>query len=178
MKSILIRLLIVIGVFIAILYGVGLLLPRSYSIAVSAEIAAPASQVFPEINQLSNWKNWSPWGEQAGLNIEYGGAQAGVGSVQTWSDPRGNGKLWITESVPNELVKYRMYSGGFPEMESSIQLKPAESDPSKTIVTWASEGSLPSGPFYGYFSMLFEPGMQAEYDRGLGKLKSFIESKK
>ena len=119
MKTIFFRLLLVIAAFVGLVFVVGTFLPRNYALESVVEIDAPVDAVFPQINELENWSNWSPWGEQEGIDVEFKGESAGVGSILTWSDPRGDGKLWITESQPNQLVKYRMYSGGFPEMESN-----------------------------------------------------------
>lgn len=172
MKTIFVRLIAVVLLFIGLVWLIGFLLPRDYSIRSTIDIAAPPERVFPMINELAQWENWSPWSEQAGLDVQYSGESSGVGSMQTWSDPRGDGKLWISDSQLNQRVIYKMRSGGFPEMENTIQLKPTDDG---TNVTWTSEGKLPSGAFYGYFARLFAPGMQAEYDRGLAKLKSVAE---
>ncbi len=161
-----------IGLVVLILWLVGFLLPRAYSIRSTVTIERPAAEVFPLINDLRNWSEWSPWGEQADLDVKYSGDDTGVGSVQTWTDPRGDGKLWITESEPDQSVSYSMFSGSFPEMDSRIELVPRSN---ATEVIWTSEGKLPSGAFYGYFSWLFAPGMRGEYDRALARLKSVVE---
>ena len=171
MKSIFLRLISVVFVFIFLIWLAGYLLPRSYSIQSSVDIAAAPDKIFPLVNELPNWRDWSPWGAE-GLEVQYSGEAAGVGSIQTWSDPRGDGKLYITDSQANEKVTYKMRSGGFPEMESSIELSSSDGN---TSVTWSSEGELPNGAFYGFFALLFQSGMQAEYDRGLAKLKSVAE---
>ena len=172
MKSIFLRLICAIGLVLTFFWLVGYLLPRSYSISSTVTIDRTANQIFPMINDLRNWSEWSPWGEQADLDIKYSGGDQGVGSVQTWTDPRGDGKLWITDSKPDQSVTYKMFSGNFPEMASRIELTPTGD---ATEVTWASEGTLPSGAFYGYFSWLFAPGMRGEYDRALTRLKSVVE---
>lgn len=166
--------ILVIAIGITCVALVGNLLPRSYSIRSTIEIEKPVADVFPLVNELQNWKLWSPWGQQAGLEVAYTGELAGEGAVQTWKDPRGDGKLWLTESQPNKLVAYKMTSGNFPEMESQFEFETRDEN---SFVTWVSEGELPPGAFYGYFSFLFAPGMQAEYDRALTRLKSECESK-
>ena len=174
MNSIFLRLLLVIAVFVGILWFIGSMLPRDYSLEATAVIACQPEEVFPKLNNLSEWQDWSPWSSE-NLEVKFPGETTGVGAIQTWTDPRGNGKLWITESQPHSLIKYKMYSGGFPELESQFDIKAISEK--QTQVKWSSKGRLPSGAFYGFFSMLFEPGMQAEYDRGLTKLKADLESK-
>ena len=171
MKSIFLRLLLVILVFIGIIWAIGCFIPRDYSIQSTIEIAAPSEDVFSMINELPNWQDWSPWGTE-GINVKYSGESAGKGSIQTWADPRGDGKLWITESQPTERVAYQMVVAGFPEMSGNFLIEPKGES---SRVTWSSEGTLPSGAFYGYFSFLFGPAMKARYDFGLGKLKENLE---
>jgi len=108
------------------------------------------------------------------LSIEYSGADSGVGAVQTWTDPRGDGKLWITRSEPFQGIDYQVIFGNFPEMDSRIEL--SAQGPS-TQVTWSSKGSLPGGPFYGFFGTFFSTHMKDQYNRSLEKLKTVVEEK-
>ena len=129
---------------------------------------------------MRDWQEWSQWSPKQleSLRVEYSGTEAGVGAAQKWTDPRGDGKLWIVESIPNEKVEYRLEFAGFPEMESSIELVPIEGDSDagdSTKVVWASHGKLPGGPFYGFFSPFFANGMKHQYDASLGRLKSLVE---
>ena len=80
---------------------------------------------------MKAWAKWSPWSPNQieGLKVEYSGTPSGVGSAQSWTDQRGDGKLWIVESVPNQRVGYRMEFAGFPEMASSIELAAPTKNP-------------------------------------------------
>jgi exonuclease V gamma subunit len=96
----------------------------------------------------------------------------------TWTDPRGNGKLWIVQSQSPETVDYLMRFGNFPEMESSIRLSPtgADVDNPVTTVRWNSRGRLPGGPFYGVWAHQFSNHMQQRYQQWLVKLKAKMEA--
>ncbi len=181
MKSIFVR---VVGAFlliVAIVSGIGFLLPRDYNIRSSVTIDAGPDNVFPHINTLSNWQQWSPWNSDdiTGLGIKYDGPDSGAGATQTWRDPRGRGKLWITDSDPAGTVDYMMEFPRFGDMDGRFLLTPEEAGASgqlRTTVTWSSDGTLPSGPFFGYFAGMFRTGMQTEYDKGLANLKKAVES--
>lgn len=176
MLSILFRLLGVIAVFIMIVLLIGTLIPRDYDAATHVVIKAPPEVIFPELNTIKRWSNWSMWSEHEieGLTVTYAGPASGVGAIQEWTEPRGNGVLEITESLLNEKVGFVSEFSNFPEMQSTISLVP-QSDGTK--VTWQSTGSLPSGPFYGWFGMTINDSLEMEFRKALNKLKMQSESK-
>jgi hypothetical protein len=171
-----------IAVIVGIVAVIGSLLPRSYDFESATVIDAPAESVFDQVNTIKAWQDWSQWSPDhvEGLKVEYSGTKAGVGAAQKWNDPRGDGKLWIIDSVPNQKVAYKLEFAGFPEMDSSIDLSPVAAGAgqgAQTRVVWSSSGKLPGGPFYGFFSPFFANGMKHQYDASLERLKALVESK-
>jgi hypothetical protein len=171
-----------IAVIVGIVAVIGSLLPRSYDFESATVIDAPAESVFDQVNTIKAWQDWSQWSPDhvEGLEVEYSGTKAGVGAAQKWNDPRGDGKLWIIDSVPNQKVAYKLEFAGFPEMDSSIDLSPVAAgagEGAQTRVVWSSSGKLPGGPFYGFFSPFFANGMKHQYDASLERLKALVESK-
>ena len=175
MSNLLLRIAIALGLLVGIVALIGSLLPRDYAFESRVEVAAPPEDVFPWLNNLDQWQNWSMWRRDRieGLSVQTGPKKEGVGAVQTWSEPRGRGKLWITASEPDRRVEYKLDFENFPTMDSTIQLVPSGQG---TTVIWTSRGKLPSGPFYGYFGSIFGDGMKYEYDQALQELKKQIES--
>lgn len=151
---------------------IGSLLPHGYSLSASREISASPAEVYAQIDSTPKWKSWSQWDPDTieNLTVSYGAD----GKSQRWSDVRGDGKLWFTDQKADQRIDYRMRFANFPEMDASIILEPSSSG---TLVTWNSEGVLPSGPFYGYFRHVFVSGMTRQYEQSLGKLKSVVEDK-
>ena len=98
-----------------------------------------------------------------------------IDSSRSWTDRRGDGKLWITDSTANELVAFEMDFANFPRMSSRIELESSQ-PAGQTMVTWSSSGRLPAGPFYGYFGSFFSTQMRHEYEKSLAKLKQVVES--
>lgn len=174
MLNIAIRLVGVILAVALLVLAIGYFLPRDFEIDASIDIAAPPEKVFPMINSLPEWQKWSNWNEEKieGLTIRYGEIKDGVGAVQTWTDDRGSGKLWITKSEPSKSVEYKLKFGDFPEMFSRFELFPSRGG---TRVEWTSRGMLPNGAFYGYSALLFPMQMTHQYDQSLNRLKELIE---
>ena len=175
MINLLLRILAALAVFIAIVMLIGTLIPRGFVTTSSVLIDAPPEKIFPYINRIRLWSEWTSWNPHdiTSLKVEYSGSEEGEGAVQTWTEPRGKGKLWITESVENQSVNFTSSFANFPDMESSLMLVP-ESD--KTRVKWISTGSLPAGPFYGWFGLTFADSLQVEYKTSLERLKRLVET--
>lgn len=176
------RLLMLVAVLVCIVAVIGSLLPRSYDFESVVVIDAPPASVFQKVNTMKSWQEWSQWSPQQveDLRVEYSGTPAGVGAAQAWTDQRGDGKLWVIESIPNQKVAYQLEFAGFPEMASSIELIPVgdeSGEGKKTKVVWSSSGTLPGGPFYGFFSPFFANGMKHQYDASLGRLKGLVENR-
>ena len=170
--------MLLVGAVLAVFAVIGSALPRNYDFSTQIEINSPANQVFPQINTISNWKNWTQWNpaDIPGLTVQYSGAEAGEGATQTWKDVRGHGKLWITKSLSGKEIEYDMDFANFPTMTGRIEL--SELGDAQTVVRWSSRGKLPGGPFYGYFAPFFSTQMKNQYDQSLAKLKNLVESGK
>ena len=51
------RLLLLVAALLGIVAIIGSLLPRSYDFSTEIEIDAAPESIFPEINEIANWKN-------------------------------------------------------------------------------------------------------------------------
>lgn len=173
MFRIFVRLLLVIAAIIAVILAIGACLPRSFDVAVERNIAAAPEAVFAEISDLRNWSRWTAWNPAANphLQIEYGPRTSGPGASQSWSDPRGSGKVWITGVEEGRKLVYQSRFGRFPEMTSQIEITPREHG---SRVRWTSRGRLPGGAFYGYFRGIFAAGLQREYNSNLTALEQVL----
>jgi|GEM_PF-978118 uncharacterized protein YndB with AHSA1/START domain len=169
----------VCGAFAALIglfWVIGLLLPHGYETSAEVVIEAPPEKIFPYLNRLDQWPAWSQWqtGKDSVFRVKYGPEVEGVGAVQTWQEPRGQGKLWITESELNRSLSYVVEFGDFPRMESRFLLTPREG---RTVVTWKSSGRLPGGAFYGWLRLAFVNGMRDQYQQALLKLDAVVTGK-
>jgi hypothetical protein len=83
--------------------GYGMYLPPSLRQSCEFRHASSAT--------LRKWEAWSPWAKldpTAKSTLE--GPSAGVGAVFAWSGNNqiGEGRMTITDSRPNELVRFRL----------------------------------------------------------------------
>ncbi len=116
--------------------------PNVFRVQRSATLPAPASAVFPLIDNFRNWTRWSPWEKlDSQLVRAYEGPAAGRGSVYAWKGNKkvGEGRMTIVDSVPNERIKIDLeFIKPFASRNDTIfTLTPAAGG---TRVDWLMEG--------------------------------------
>jgi Polyketide cyclase / dehydrase and lipid transport len=153
--------------------------PAEFRIERTATIAAPAPEVFVQVNDLHNWQAWSPWAKlDPQAKISFAGPPAGQGAVFTWSgnDDVGEGSMTLAESRPNELIRIqvafvRPFEGG---NVSEFAFKP---DGQQTAVTWTMSGR---NGFIGKAMCLFvdmDKMLGGDMEKGLAQMKAVTEAK-
>ena len=170
------RLLLLIAAIIGVLLLFEQMLPRSYDFQQTVEIDRPAAEIFPYLNSLKKWPQCSHQfnvEKIQDLVIKYNGTEEGVGAAQTWTEIRGKGDLWITESMPNKSLAYKNTFLNFPEETSTFTLEPDGEN--KTVVMWHTVGQLPRTPLYGFGALLYEGQMEYQYEKSLLELKELLE---
>ena len=157
---------------------VGFFLPAKVHLERSIIINQNPNNVFKVINSLSNFNKWSPWYEYD-VNATYTltGPESGTGSKLSWqgNNKIGKGSNEIIESIPNEYIRTKFYFGKSENPAlSKISVTSAENG---TKVTWAFENDFGYNVFYRYFGLVLEDMIAPDYERGLKKLKEYLESK-
>jgi uncharacterized protein YndB with AHSA1/START domain len=138
LKKILIALAAIVAVFLIVVA----LQPSEFKVERSATISAPPAAVFEQVNDFHKWEAWSPWAKlDPNAKVTFEGPPSGVGTIMTWAGNSevGEGKMTLTESKPNELVKIDVAMVKPMEGSSTTQFtfKP-EGD--QTAVTWSMAG--------------------------------------
>lgn len=99
-------LFILLGLFFLTIVLAGLFLPASWVVEKAELVHATPKELFPLINSLEKWPNWTVWTSDD-LTLEYSEQKEGLGAVQIWKSNKINGKLTITESSLNKEIKYQ-----------------------------------------------------------------------
>src|SRR4030095_6948838 len=80
------KILLVLLVAVAVLAGVAALQPADFRIERPATMAAPAPDVFAQVNDFHNWEAWSPWAKlDPAAKNSFAGPRAGNGAAFAWS---------------------------------------------------------------------------------------------
>src|SRR6476619_7472628 len=109
-RKVLVGLGILVGLA-GVLAVVVALQPSHFRVERTATISAPAGVVFAQVNDLQKWEAWSPWAKlDPAVKNTFEGPSAGKGAVFAWdgNDKVGAGRMTITESRPNELIRLEL----------------------------------------------------------------------
>jgi len=168
----------VIGIIFLALIGIivilGMIAPKELSVSRSIVINAPQAVAFNTVNDLTTWEAWSPWKEEdPSIATTFGDKTSGLGASSMWtSDNSGAGKMTITEIESQEKIAFEMEFDGNGGNYSNWLFNPTEGG---TSVTWDFNTVFPF-PINGIMMLQgFESIMIENYDRGLAKLKTYVE---
>lgn len=141
LKKILIAVPLAIVAVVAVILIAAAFRPYSFAMERSATLDATPAALFAQVNNHHNFEKWNPFSEgDPGVRYTYSGPDSGVGAACSWEGGKsGKGTSTITESNPNELVRFRMDWIEPMEGTSTVDFifKP-EGD--KTLVTWKMYG--------------------------------------
>lgn len=137
LKKILLGLAAVIVVFVIVVAT----RPTDFRVVRSTTVPAAPDAVFPYINDLKKWQEWSPWAKlDPNAKNTFEGLTAGVGAKFSWegNNDVGVGSMTITESKSPELVRIKLSFLKPMEGDSDVvfTLKP---EAGGTQVTWAMD---------------------------------------
>ena len=173
------RTALVLVLFFVIIVIVSLFLPSSFQMKRSVVIDADKGQVFKQVNDLRNWKNWSPWQvkDPTIYNNDklFSDPSHGVGASFSWDsdhDEVGSGTMEITVSNKNEFIENVVDFGmgevigiwSFNEVEDGIE------------VVWGMKLDFGFNPFSKFFGIFMEDKVAPDYELGLERLKVFSEN--
>lgn len=171
-KKILVALAAVIGLFVIVVAT----RPADFRISRKAVIPAAPAVVFPHVNDLHLWQNWSPWAKlDPACKIGFRGPDSGKGSAFTWSGNNevGEGSMEIIESVPNEKVVFDLIFVK-PMAGKSLTEFTFKPEGSGTEVTWTMSGK---NDFMGKLFSLFvdcDEMVGSQFEKGFGNLKAVV----
>jgi hypothetical protein len=174
LKKILIGLLAVIGVFAAVVA----MRPSDFRVERSAVVSAPVPVVFAQVNDLHNWDAWSPWAKlDPAAKQTFDGPRAGTGAAFAWAGNNqvGEGRMTITESRPNELIRFRLdFVKPFAGTNTAEFTFKPQGD--QTAVTWSMSGRQNFVTKAICMFMDMDKMVGGQFEQGLAQMKSVAEA--
>ena len=174
----LMRLVLGLAALAAILVAVSIGLPAHVTVARSVVINAPESAIFPYLNDLHNFKDWSPWkARDPDLDIAHSGSEKGKGAAIAWTSDKknvGTGSMEITESEPNRHIGMDVNFNGL-EGTSAFELAPAGSG---SKLTWNFSFETGSSPMKRWKGLMLDGLVGTEYRAALDKVKEKVETER
>jgi hypothetical protein len=173
------KLLKVVGITVVVLvilfFGIAAFLPSQVHVERSLVIPASSEVVFNNINDLREWKHWSPWHRMdPDMEITYEGFLKGEGASYSWvSEEMGSGTLTITESHPNKYIATKLDFVDQGTATAFYRLEPLNEG---TQVTWAFETTMSNSPIEKYMGLLIDRMVGTDFEKGLQNLKAHIQN--
>ncbi|MCY4400439.1 MAG: SRPBCC family protein [Gemmatimonadetes bacterium] len=167
---------VVVAGILALLAGgfliVGILLPGTVEVTRSVDIDASPEAVFPLVNDLEAWTEWTPWGD---LESELEGPAAGVGARRVWDDAAmGSGTLTLVVSRPPLEVGYEVeVEDGAIRFEGTISIQERSRG---SLVSWTERVELGWNPLLGWTALTMDESQGLQLQESLERLKERAES--
>jgi len=153
--------------------------PADFRVERSATMRGAAPTAFAQVNDLQNWRKWSPWEKiDPELRRSYEGPKAGTGAIYAWQGNKdvGEGRMTITDSRPGELVRIKLefFKPFAATNTTEFRFKP---DGDNTAVTWTMTGQ---NNFLAKAMCLFvdmDKMIGGMFEQGLKQMKAVVEGK-
>ncbi len=145
-----------------------------FSIERSIVIDAGLDVVRPHIENMKNWRAWSPWSVlEPDHQQTYEGVDGELGSTMSWvGDVIGSGQLTMVAKQDQQLdYQLAFFAPWKSKAETSFLFT---SDAGGTRVTWVMHSSMPF--FLFFMTGMVKAMVGMDYDRGLTMLKSIVET--
>ncbi len=164
---------------VLILLAIGFFLPGSSHVERSADIHAPASVVYSQVDNFKNWNNWSPWFKlDPNAVYTYSEPASGMGAYFTWDSANrnlGKGKTTILKDESDRLIHTKTELNNVGEVIGDFTLTPADS--SNVHIVWTYNMDYGLNPFMRWMGMAFGGSVAKDYEHGLASLKEVCEKK-
>jgi hypothetical protein len=172
------RLILGLCALAVILVGVALALPGHVTITRSVVINAPEYVVFPYLNNVHRFGDWSPWASRdPQLTVSYSGPDQGNGAKIEWTSGKasvGTGSMEITESNPSRHIDLAVDFNGL-DGTSYYDIAPSGSG---SKVTWGMSYDSGTSPLKRWKGLMLDRYLGAEFRDGLAKLKDKVETER
>lgn len=183
MKLLKIILLSIVGILLLPLL-ISFALPEKLKVERTLEIKTKRNQAFNLVNNLTEWKQWSPWQKLDSNTVwTFNVIESGVGAKYSWKSQNptvGEGYLSITKSFPDSLLKTEFQFGNMGVSTGQFLFTPTAKG---TQVTWIMESEVGSLPIYmqpiaKYYYLLLADMLGSDFEKGLNNIKVILESQK
>lgn len=180
--SLLKRILIVVGIIIAIPLLLALFVKKEYSVEREIVINKPQDEVFEYVKYLKNQNDYSKWASiDPNMKKEFRGVDGTVGFVSAWEseDPNvGKGEQEIKDISEGERIEYELRFIEPFESTSSAYLITDSLNENQTTVKWGFNGKMDYPMNLMTLFMDMEDMIGSDLDIGLQNLKKILENER
>lgn len=173
------KILIVIGILVAIPLIVALFVKKDYAVEREIEIKKPKAEVFEYIKFIKNQDNYSVWNEKdPAMKKGYKGTDGQVGFISSWESTDknvGTGEQEVTNIVDGERIDMKLRFKVPFEAEDDAYMTTTAIDSTTTKVTWGFKGAFPYPMNIMGLFMNMDKEVGGDLATGLTNLKAILE---
>jgi hypothetical protein len=150
--------------------------PDTFRVQRTVNIKASPDRIYPLINDLKSWTQWSPYEKKdPAMKRTFGAVTAGKGATYAWEGNKdvGQGSMEILESSPQKVLIKLDFQKPFEAHNRAEFILAPKGD--TTDVTWAIHGPMPflSKVITTFVSM--DSMIGKDFEQGLASLKAAVE---
>lgn len=151
--------------------------PDTFRVQRTVTIQAPPEKIFPLINELPRWKEWSPYEKKdPAMKRTFSGPAGGKGASYAWegNNEVGKGRMEIAESTASSKIIFDLYFLEPFEGRNTAEFT-LDRKGEATNVTWSMYGPAPyltklMSTFFDMDAMIGN-----DFAAGLASLKALAE---
>ncbi len=174
------KIVIIIGVIIAIPLIMALFVNKAYAVKESIVINKPKAEVFEYVKLLKNQNNFSKWATMdPEMKKTYHGTDGTVGFISAWESEEDNvgvGEQEILKIVEGERIDYELRFIKPFESTQETYMSTESVNGNQTEVTWGFNGEMKYPMNLMLVFMDFEEMIGDDFQEGLKKLKTIVEN--
>jgi len=167
------KILSVLLVVVLLFAGFIVTRPSKYVITRSVVVPVGPAAVYPKVADLKGWEAWSPWAKlDPTMKVEYTGTPGTVGSSYHWvgNDKVGEGRMTITELVPDRLVRIKLeFIKPWAQVSDTTFGFTPDGTGTKVVWSMAGEHDFVGKAFATFVDM--DKAVGPDFEKGLAALK-------
>lgn len=149
-------------------------LPDEFKVTRSIIVHVPAELAFEAVNDLKTYEDWGPCHEEdSTIVVNYGKETSGIHATHTWTSADSNGKIWMTEVRPNEIIRQKIQLENYEPGEMIWNFESLE-DSTKLLWTIKSD----KAPFVFKLAAVYSGGWEnmlaPSQEKGLDNLSEML----
>ncbi len=171
------KILIALGILIAIPLILALFMSKDYALEREITINKPRQEVFDYVKYLKNQNNYSTWNMMdPQMKHSYTGTDGTVGFTAAWeSEMMGNGEQEIKKLTEGARIDGELRFKGMFGSVAPVYMTTESVNDSTTTVKWGMNGHMAYPLNFMQVFMSMEEMIGKEYAKSLSNLKAILE---
>lgn len=169
---------IIVVLIVAVILVAGALAPNEIKVDRNIVIKGQKDVVFYQLSHLRNWENWLPWYDMdPNMKVDYAGTDGQPGSTYHWvGEKSGEGRVTIMSMAEHTMLYDMLFIDWDTKAKGYVKVEDAGEGQTRAIWGFTTHYGFPANGIMAIMNM--KKMLEKDFDKGLQKLKTFVESGK